>query len=287
MARILLLFSILLVTVSACNNKQVTEEKDLLAKVGSLKLYRPEVASAIPHGITPADSLLFAESYVHRWVTDALIYQAAEKNLDKEKEEIDQLVNDYKHSLMRHKYQEKMVRERLSANIGEEEKQAYYKVNHDKFILENNLIKGLFLKIPVDAPGLSDIKKWYKIQNSASLEKIEKYSVQNAIIYDYFYDRWIDFDKVMDNIPVYLTDPVQFLKSNKQVEKTDSSYCYLLNISDYLLKGNIAPYEYVGPQIQEMLINQRKVDFIKTFEENLYKDGVRKGEAVFYDEKSR
>ena len=57
------------------------------------------------------------------------------------------------------------------------------------------------MKIPVDAPGLTDVKKWYKSTDVASLEKIEKYSVQNATIYEYFYDKWVDFDEVMDNIP--------------------------------------------------------------------------------------
>ena len=39
-----------------------------------------------------------------------------------------------------------------------------------------------------------------QIDSEASLEKIEKYSVQNATIYDYFYDKWVDFDEVMDEI---------------------------------------------------------------------------------------
>ena len=70
--------------------------------------------------------------------------------------------------------------------------------------MDKGLIKGLFLKIPVDAPGLTDVKKWYKSTDVASLEKIEKYSVQNATIYEYFYDKWVDFDEVMDNIPIHV-----------------------------------------------------------------------------------
>ena len=62
---------------------------------------------------------------------------------------------------------------------------------------------------------------------------------------------------------------------------SDSSYCYLLNISEYLLAGNIAPYEYVDVQIQEMMINKRKMDFLKNFEEELYQDAIRKGEVIF------
>ena len=78
------------------------------------------------------------------------------------------------------------------------------------------------------------------------LKKIEKYSVQNATIYEYFYDKWVDFDEVMDNIPIHVSNPNAFLKANKYVEVADSSYCYLLNIKEYLPFGSVEPYDYAS-----------------------------------------
>ena len=212
------------------------------------------------------------------------MYDVALRNLGDEKEEVDKLVEEYRRSLVRYRYQERLVEEKLKTDIRESDKLNYYEENQKKFILDKGLIKGLFLKIPVDAPGLTDVKKWYKSTDVASLEKIEKYSVQNATIYDYFYDKWVDFDEVMDNLPVHVSDPNAYLKANKFVEVADSSYCYLLNIKEYLSVGSVAPYDYASPQITEMLINQRKVDFLKTFEEELYNDAVRGGDVKFYTE---
>lgn len=266
----------------SCKRTQQADDADVLVRVKDRALKRSEVASLIPRGTPSADSLLLAESFVKKWVKDALVYEVAMRNLGNEKEEVDKLVEDYRHSLVRYRYQERLIREKLSADIRESDKLNYYEENQKKFLLDKALVKGLFLKIPVDAPGLSDVKGWYKSSSEASLEKIEKYSVQNAAIYDYFYDKWVDFDEVMDNIPVHVSDPNTFLKANKSVEVTDSSYCYLLNIKEYLPEGSVAPYDYAGPQITEMLINQRKVEFLKTFEEELYKDGVRGGDVKFY-----
>ena len=150
--------------------------------------------------------------------------------------------------------------------------------------MDKGLIKGLFLKIPVDAPGLTDVKKWYKSTDVASLEKIEKYSVQNATIYEYFYDKWVDFDEVMDNIPIHVSNPNAFLKANKYVEVADSSYCYLLNIKEYLPSGSVEPYDYASPHVMEMLVNQRKVEFLKKFEDELYNDAIRSGDVEFHSE---
>jgi hypothetical protein len=244
-------------------------------------LYRTEISSLIPRGTSSTDSLLLAENYVKKWIKDALVYNVALRNLGNEKEEIEKLVDDYRYSLYRYRYQEKLIWERLSANIRESDKLNYYDENQDKFVLDKSLIKGLFLKIPVDAPSLSDVKNWYKSSSAESLEKIEKYSIQNATIYDYFYDRWIDFDEVMSNIPVRISNTSQFLKNNKTVEVTDSSFCYLLNIKEYIPVGKVAPYEYAEAQIIEMLINQRKMEFLRNFENELYNDAIKGGDVVF------
>lgn len=269
----------------SCKKTQSSDDADVLVRVKDRVLERSEVKKQIPRGLSSADSLLLGESLEKKWVKDALVYEVAQRNLEgKDKEEVDKLVEEYRHSLIRYRYQEQLVRERLSSEFQESDKLSYYEENQKKFVLDKALVKGLFLKIPVDAPGLSDVKGWYRSTSEASLEKIEKYSVQNASIYDYFYDKWVDFDEVMDNIPVHVSNPNAYLKANKFVEVADSSYCYLLNIKEYLSEGSVAPYDYASSQITEMLINQRKVDFLKTFEEELYKDGIRGGDVKFYTE---
>ena len=264
-----------------CGQDIATDQTDVLASMDGHLLHRAEVEQLIPRGASSADSLLLAESYVKKWVKEQLVYEVAERNLSNEKAEIDQLVEDYRRSLIRYRYQERLVDERLKTDISESDKQQFYEENPKLFTLEQGLIKGLFLKIPVDAPGLTDVKKWYKSSDEAALEKIEKYSVQNATIYEYFYDKWVDFDEVMDNIPIYVSDPATFLKGHKQVEATDSSYCYLLNIAEYLVPGQTEPYESASPRIVEMLVNQRKVDFLRKFEDELYNDAIQRGKVIF------
>lgn len=270
--------------LTACQGKQPADTADTLVRVKEHVLSRPEVTSLIPKGASSADSLLLAESITKKWVKDVLVYDLAKHNLGDEKAEVDKLVEEYRHSLIRYRYQERLVREKLVPDIRESDLLHYYEENQKKFLLDKSLIKGLFLKIPVDAPGLSEVKNWYRSTSESALEKIEKYSVQNASIYDYFYDKWVDFDEVMDNIPLHVPNSVEFLKTHKFVEAADSSYCYLLNIKEYIPQGSIAPYDFAGPQIKEMLINQRKVEFLRNFENDLYNDAIRKGNVKFYTE---
>ena len=282
MVRVYFILLTLSVSLFACKKAIQTDEPDALVKVNDRILTRNEVESLIPKGTTSADSLLLAESYIKKWVKDELVLKIAQRNLGSDKETIDKLVGAYRRSLLRYRYQEKLIQEKLSDEIQESDVLTYYDTNKEKFVLDKNLIKGLFLKVPADAPNLSEVKTWYKSGNVASLEKIEKYSIQNAAIYEYFFDKWVDFDEIRNNIPNQISNPESFLRTNKTLEVTDSSYCYLLNIRQVLLKGQVEPFEYAEPRIREILINKRKLDFIKEFEEELYNDALDGGDVIFY-----
>ena len=283
MVRVYFILLTLSVSLFACKKALQTDEPDALVKVNDRILTRNEVESLIPKGTTSADSLLLAESYIKKWVKDELVLKIAQRNLGSDKETIDKLVDAYRRSLLRYRYQEKLIQEKLSDEIQESDVLTYYDTNKEKFVLDKNLIKGLFLKVPADAPNLSEVKTWYKSGNVASLEKIEKYSIQNAAIYEYFFDKWVDFDEIRNNIPNQISNPESFLRTNKILEVTDSSFCYFLNIRQVLLKGQVEPFEYAEPRIREILINQRKLDFIKEFEEELYNDALDGGDVIFYN----
>ena len=283
MVRVYFILLTLSVSLFACKKAIQTDEPDALVKVNDRILTRNEVESLIPKGTTSADSLLLAESYIKKWVKDELVLKIAQRNLGSDKETSDKLVGAYRRSLLRYRYQEKLIQEKLSDEIQESDVLTYYDTNKEKFVLDKNLIKGLFLKVPADAPNLSEVKTWYKSGNVASLEKIEKYSIQNAAIYEYFFDKWVDFDEIRNNIPNQISNPESFLRTNKILEVTDSSFCYFLNIRQVLLKGQVEPFEYAEPRIREILINQRKLDFIKEFEEELYNDALDGGDVIFYN----
>jgi hypothetical protein len=270
--------------LSSCKKKYSTED-GVLVEVNGKSLHSSDLEGLIPKSISAQDSLLFVENYIKKWVKDELIYDVAAKNLKDEAEDINRLVEAYRRSLIRYRYQERLVTEKLSANLRESEKLTYFEENQDRFKLEDAIIKGLFLKIPVDAPGLADVKKWYKSNSIESLEKIEKYSIQNASIYEYFFDKWVSFEDVMGNIPMTVTNANTFLQANKTVEVSDSTYCYLLNIQEYIPAGKVAPYDFAEPQIVEMLINQKRQDFIADFENELYTDAVKRGDVIFHSDR--
>jgi hypothetical protein len=270
---------------AACSDSaapvQDTGEQALVS-VGNRTLYKHELNEVISGGLSPADSTLAAEAYIKMWVKNELMYEKAKANL-LDKVQIDELVDNYRHSLTIYTYQEQLLKERLSKEITDKELREYYEANPDRFKLETNIIKGLFLKVPVSSPRLEDLRKWYFSTSEKAIENIEKYSLENAVIYDYFYNKWVDFDDVMDNIPREIDDRTQFLKERKRLEVQDSAYVYLLNIKEYALVGSKAPFEFAKGQILDILVGQRRESFMKKFEEDLYENAIADDKVRFYE----
>jgi len=276
-----ILFPIL---IYACGNQYGDGSDDeVIVKVYGKTLTRSEIMQRIPDGVSEADSLILAETLVKKWITDILTDEAAYKNIGDDSE-IEHLVDEYRRSLIRHRYQENIIRDKMKTNISEADKRTYYEGNKDQFILNDNIIKGLFLKVPSDAPGLDNIRKWYVSDKEESLEMIEKYSLQNAVTYDYFNDRWVKFGDIMAKIPQKISNASQFLRVNNHLEASDSTHVYFLNITDKCITGSYAPYDYVSVQIENMLANKKKIEYLHEFGENLYRDAVRNGTVKFIKE---
>ena len=116
----------------SCKGAQPTDDADGLVKVKERTRGRSEIKPLIPRGLSSADSLLLAESLEKKWVKDALVYDVALRNLEGEdKAEVDKLVEEYRHSLIRYRYQENLIRERLSSEFQESDKLSYYRMDFD------------------------------------------------------------------------------------------------------------------------------------------------------------
>ena len=123
-----------------------------------------------------------------------------------------------------HTYQQELINQKLSNDISEQEIAEYYGKNKELFKLETPLIKGLFIKVPLTAPQLNNVRRWYKSEKQDAVESLEKYSLQNAVKYEYFYDKWVSVTDVLDMIPLKVEAPEEYVDKHRQVELKDTAF---------------------------------------------------------------
>jgi len=269
-----------LLTFSAC--KQQTEEvsKGIIVALGNQVLTVEELESYLPKGVSKQDSLIFAENFIQLWIQERLMYEIANENVA-DKEEIERLVENYRQSLVIYRYQEQLVQEKLSKTVSQKDIKQYYEEHKENFKLDNPLIKGMFLKIPSEAPNIEKVRVWYKSTKPSDIENLDKYIVKNAVSYDDFLDHWVRLESVKDKLPA---GKLEGSLQQKHIELRDSSFYYFINILNYLRPGDFEPVEYAEPYIREILINQKKADFIRNVENDLYNKALKKGKIKFHKE---
>lgn len=259
---------LLLLSMFSCKEKEDNTGKTPVAEYRGQKLYKEDLMLVVPEGISASDSLDYINSYIKNWVEDALLYEKARKNIENT-DEINNLVEQYRRSLIVYQYQQQLLNNKVKTTISDEEVMAYYEEHFAQLILEESLVKGLFLKLPEDAPKISQVREWYCKPTPKNLKLLEQYSIQNAVDYDYFVDKWVVFEDIKDRIPYEIKNNDSFIQNNNKLEVKDSSFIYFLYIDDYLLKGQKSPLEYAQGSIRETLLNQRKMDFMKEFMKKL------------------
>ncbi|MEI7504833.1 MAG: peptidylprolyl isomerase [Paludibacter sp.] len=277
-------FSILLLTLVSlvsCAHKTPEAVKKPLLEVEGKFLYLDELQHVIPPNIADSDSTEIAQSFIRKWVTDVLMYENAKRNVTN-KTEIDELVESYRKSLTIHQYQQKMIEQRLPKEVSEEQLQSFYTEYGKQLVLKENIIQGLLLIVPAKAPKLANVRSWVQSANAKSLESIEKYSIQNAISYDYFGNKWMPFTGILKKIPLQVQDPAAYLNSNRFVETSDSLQHYFLRITNFRTSGSVEPFEMAKDRITNIILNKNKADFILKFETELYDDAVKNEDVSFY-----
>lgn len=271
----------LLLLCLACSPSYDHKGKTPLVEVDGHFLYREDLLAVQPAGLPPDDSLLFADDYVRNWVEEVLLYGKAEENIP-DNAEVERLVANYRKSLILHIYQQALIRQKLSAQVTEEEVEAYYRNNIHLFKVDRPLIKGLYIKVPLGSPHLSDVRRWYRSDSHDAVEHLEKYSLRNAVKYEYFYDKWVPAADVLGQLPEGGREAEPALAQKRPVELADTAFHYFLNVTGYRAVGEDEPYELARDHARDLLLNIRQVEFMRGVRDDLYRRAMENNEIIYY-----
>ncbi|MCW3805552.1 hypothetical protein [Plebeiibacterium marinum] len=268
--------------LTSCNTISNHETSAPVAEVDGQILTIDELQKAIPKNLSKNDSLAFTQNYISRWVKETLLLRKAELNLSPEEKDVNQILKDYRASLLINKYQQKLLLAKHSPLITHNEIEDYYNQMSENFILNEDVIQGIFIKIPLNAPKLSELKKWYKSDKPEDLVALEEYCYQNAQNFDNFLDKWVSVKTISDLMPSPIPNNPNFLKYNKFYETSDSLSHYMVSFRDYHKTDEVAPIQYVSDKIKAILLNKKRIEFIQNLEEELYQEGLKQKVIKFY-----
>lgn len=269
----------MLLAVACSRGGDVSVPADALVIAGNEYLTRDMLRRHMPPGIAADDSVAFARAYIRSWIDERLVATVVAGEVDMA--EIDRLTAEYRNELIMSQYRRTMARQATDGIFAEDSLQDYYEARKADFVLERPMIKGIYLKVPEDASNLATLRKLYKSERPIDIDKLEKAALNQAVHYDYFRDRWVDWEQIETRVPVDFVMPEKALSAHKPLEVTSGGFVYLLSVSDYLPAGSTMPFEAARPLIKERMLSVKRLAYDAALRNELLNRALSDGTVTF------
>lgn len=271
--RFFLFLTVLSALFWQCGGDETKANDKPLAQVYNKTLYLSELDGVVPEGVSKEDSALITSAYAQRWVREQLLMYEAERNIPKDLN-IDELVRDYRASLVRFNFEEQLIAEQLDSTVSEAETKAFYENNKDQFQLESTILKCKLLKLPAQAPQSEINKLWYsrKASDVANLNAFAKQWAALAMLDD---EKWYKLEEIAAILPkgTLSSDNVG---SRKEGVLSDDDFRYYFRLLESVSGKTTAPFEYAQPLAQKIILHKRKQDLLQKWKEELYQKELRR-----------
>ena len=266
---ILFLFSV------SCNQFKVSKE-EVIARVGSVYLYRTDLEKELDLFINKDDSILKTRNFTDQWARNQIILQQAKINLNLEEiESLDALIDQYKIDLYSNTYKQTVLNKSIDTIISVQELDSFLIQNQSIFKLNSPLYQVRYIQLPHDNVDVNEIKRSFQRFNTEDVYFLDSLSFQftNHILVD---SVWINKSNLLSEISFLNQENLnKYIKKSQFFEIEDSLGVYLFFVKNHLMKGDIPPNEVLSPTIKNIILNQRKLKFNKQFEKDILHDAIK------------
>ena len=274
------IFSLIFTSMTSCDSR-ARKGDPIVAKVGDKRLHFSEMSGIFPKGMSKEDSLAFAKLYIDNWIKTKLLLKKAELNLTSEDLDVSKEIETYRTSLLIHKYEDRMLQEKLDTVVHESEIRSYYEANIANFTSREYVVRVVFVKLPADAPEIWNFRRWLASEREEDVQALTEYCRRHALIYSFFDDEWITWETIEKEFPNPENARRQ-MTQNGRVEQNDSPYIYFAHIRERRAPGEPAPLVFVREKVKSIIINRRKLTFLSELRRNIYNDALERKQFEIY-----
>ena len=280
-----LIFYVITVTILiSCDsifNKKT--EKEPIARVGNTFLYKEDVADFIGSNMAKVDSASFVANYINNWALKQLLLSKAKINLSEDKlVSFEKLVANYRSDLYIRSYKEALAQQVQDTIISTSELDTFYKRQKENFRLKEKLIKLRFIELPKQFLNKSEViekLKRFSKEDVAYLDSIgvqfKKMNLNDSV--------WVKSHRIIKEIPALtIENQDRYLKNPQFFELQDSFGVYLTKVTDILNINDVAPLSYIKPTIEQLIMNRRRLDYIRKLETEIIDEAIKEQEFEIY-----
>ena len=276
-----LIFGIVLPMLASCKAiSEFFDKEEVVAEVGQAKLRKSELDRVVPAGLPAEDSVRLARQYINTWALDQVFLNVAEQQLSKTEKDVTRELEAYRTSLLKYRYEQLYVNERLDTAVSDDAVQEYYEAHSSKFILQRPVVKARFLSISEDSPMLKTIRKKMSSDEVEDILEADSLAFSSAFKFTTWNNEWIDAAVMAREFGQDYASVLSGVSKGWN-ERTDTSgVVNAAYVTEMVPKGAMSPLEYSTPFIKDMIISARKQALVSALEHDLLEDARVNGKFV-------
>ena len=255
-------------------------DKNIIAKVGDKTLTFVELLEKIPNNIERLDSTVVVNEIINNWALNELLIKNAEMNLSElVKNRLKKNSNEYYNNLLVNTYKKKIASVNSDTLINKKDIAEYYDTNMNNFVLYEDIVQARYIRLNKNNFNINEIKRRFRRFNRDDIIFFDSISLQ-LLNYSLNDSIWINKDLFFKKINVLDDEEIdRIVKKTLYIVKEDSLDVYLVKINGFKGINDKAPLNYIYKRIEELIINKKKVDFIKNFDTEIIENA--KQENIF------
>ncbi len=271
-----------IILFSSCNGSK--NQEAVVVEVGDKSLTWSTLMDVIPDNSSAKDSAELAERFIQDWVKEQLVISKAEAEISEEKRNFDELIENYRTSLLTYTFEQEWVKQKLDTLVTEQEIEAYYLENEQNFELRNYIVKVKFCALSTNhKKQIPQLKKLFYSVKEEDYAQWEEMCVELGATYYFNEDKWLLWEEFIKQFPVpQIVDVEAFLKRNKDIEFEKDNNLYFIRITDYQLSGSRSPLSFEREKIKTMIINKRRLRLLETMRNDLYQRALQENRVKTY-----
>ena len=269
--------------VVSCDYFKAPKKPKAIARVGENYLFQDDIIDLVPKGTSKKDSIAIVKSFIDRWATQKLLFEAAQRNIGKDKvSKFNALIDQYKVDLYTKDYIESLVIRQIDTVVTEVQIEAYYAKNKQYFKNSSELVKLRYINLVKENPKFAKIKSKFSSFTKKDRKELEQLAVQFKS-YAFNDSIWVDINQVYEKIPfINLENKQKYISSGMNFQYPDSTTVWLVKVNNVLPKDSPTPLEFLKPTIKQIIINNRKLDLINTIEKEITNDAIKDNKYEIY-----
>jgi len=263
-----------------CCNKTappVVTEGKVIAEVYGEFLMDHEINSLIPQLANATDSLNISNAYIEQWIRESLILHEAKKDMPPD---IDRLVEDYRSSLLKVHFENKIIESNLDSAISESEINEFYNAHKSEYLLKEKATRLFILRVALNTPIADKVEDLWDKEDLSGINTLTSSSGDDLYFEENTWYRISELSRLLSRAIVRRIEN----NEGNRFSTTEDGFKYFIKVREIKSKNDIPPFSVIDNQLRKVILHQRKKKILNQYTEDLYEAEARKKSIKTYIE---